>query len=139
MAKIKAKGVKLKYGDNASPTTELGQKTDASFDLGQWDRNDTTTHDTAGSTKTYDTTLKEPPTLEISGLLDPADVGHAWVIAAHASGAVKYFDLVLPDAGSASFAFMAHVTSLSLGGLTPSGHITFSAVLSGTSAAAFTA
>jgi hypothetical protein len=139
MAKIKAKGVVLKYGDTASPTTTLAQHTDVSVDLGQWDRNDVTTHTTTGSTKEYDTTLKEPVSVDVQGLLDPALADHAWLIGAHAAGTAKFFILVLPDAGAAEFVFSAQVTALSIGGLTPSGHITFSATLSGTTAAAFTA
>ena len=139
MAKVKAKGVILKYGDTADPSTTLPQKTEVSLDLGAWDRTDVTDHDTSDSTKEYDTVLKEPPTLDVTGFFDPADTAHAWFVSSHASGAAKYFELVLPDAGDAEFVFQAHVTSLSIGGMTPSGHITFSATLAGTTAATFSA
>lgn len=139
MAKIKAKGVILKYGDAADPLTTVPQKTEVSLDLGAWDRTDTTDHDTSGSTKEYDTVLKEPPTIDVTGFFDPADTAHAWFISAHASGAEKYFELVMPDAGSAEFVCQAHVSNLSIGGMTPSGHLTFSATLAGTTAATFTA
>lgn len=139
MAKIKAKGTTIKYGDSASPTTELGQHTDVSVDLGSWDRTDVTSLDTVGSTKQYDATMKEPITVDVSGFLDPADVAHAWLIAAHGSGLSKYFILTLPDAGAATFTFQAQVTALSIGGITPTGHITFSCTLAGTGSATFAA
>lgn len=111
---IKAKGVILKYGDAASPTTTITGKTSITTDLGQWDRVETTNHDTAGQTKTYDTTLKEPASMDVEIFMDPADTGHAWLIAAHSSGLAKYFEFILPDAGAAEFDITGHVTNLSI-------------------------
>lgn len=131
MAKIKAKGCVLKYGDTASPSTTIPQHVDVSLDLGAWDRTDITSHDTVGLVKNYDTTLKEPATIEVRAFFDPADTAHAWLITAHAAGTTKYITIVIPDPGTAQWALTGHVSNLSIGGLTPSGHIeanfTFSA------------
>lgn len=121
MAKVKAKGVVLKYGDAADPSTTIAQHAEVSYDNGQWDRIDTTTHDTSGSTKTYTPTLKEPSSVDVRVLLDPALTDHAWIIAAADSGATKYLTLVLPDAGSAQWALVGNITNLSIGSLTPQG------------------
>lgn len=137
--KIKAKGTTIKYGDAASPTTLLGQHSDVTLDLGSWDRTDVTTLDTPGSTKEYDSTMKEPISLDVTGFLDPADAAHAWLIAAHESGLAKHFIVTLPDAGAATFTFQAQVTNLTFGGITPSGHITYSCTLAGTGSATFAA
>lgn len=139
MAKVKSKGVLLEYSDDDLTYVALTQKTDVSFDFGQWDRAETTDHDTSGSTKEYDTTLKEPVSIDVSGFLDPAETSHAWLISTHAAGTSKFFRLTLKDAGAATLALQGHLTALSIGGLAPSGHHTFSATISGTTAATFTA
>ena len=139
MAKVKAKGVILKYGDSASPSATIPQHASVSYDNGQWDRANSTTHDTTGSTKTYVTTLKEPSSVDVRILLDPADVAHAWLIAAADSGAEKYLTIVLPDAGAAQWALVGHVTNLSIGELTPEGLIEASFTFSSNAVHTFTA
>lgn len=139
MAKVKAKGVVLKYGDTASPTTTIPQLADVSFDNGQWDRIETTTHDTSGSTKTFVTTMKEPSSLDVRILLEPADTAHAWLIAAADSGAEKFITFVLPDTGSAQWALTGNVTNLTIGGLTPTGLVEASFNFASTAAHTFTA
>lgn len=139
MAKIKAKGVILKYGDSASPSTTIPQHAEVSYDNGQWDRIDTTTHDTSGATKTYVTSLKEPSAVTVRLMLDPADAAHAWLIAAADSGDVKYLTLVLPDGGAAQWALSGHVTNLSLGPLTPQGMIEANFTFSANASHTFTA
>lgn len=139
MAKYKAKGVVVKYGDSAAPSTTIPALAEISFEAGQWDRNDITTHDTAGITKNYDVTLKEPSSVDVRLLLDPADTAHAWLISSHISATVRYMTLVLPDGGSAQWAMTGHVTNLSIGGLTPSGHIEASFTFSSSVADTFTA
>lgn len=131
MAKVKAKGVVIKYGDSAAPTTTISQLAEVSFENGQWDRVETTTHDTSGAVKTYAPTLKEPSSLDVRVLLDPAGTDHNWLIGASDSGADKYMTFVLPDAGTAQWALVGNVTNMSIGGLTPGGLVearfTFSA------------
>lgn len=139
MAKIKAKGVILKYGDAATPTTTIPQHAEVSYENGQFDRIDTTTHDTSGSTKTYVTSLKEPSSVDARIMLDPADTAHAWIIAAADSGDVKYLTLVLPDAGAAQWALSGHVTNLSIGPLTPTGMVEASFTFASNAAHTFTA
>lgn len=139
MAKFKAKGVVLKYGDTASPSTTIPQLAEVSYDNGQWDRAENTTHDTSGSTKTYVTTLKEPSSVDVRILLDPADTAHAWLIASGDSGAEKFLTLVLPDAGSAQWAMTGNVTNLSIGALTPGGLVEASFTFASTVAHTFTA
>lgn len=139
MAKYKAKGVVVKYGDSASPSTTIPQLAEVSFDSGQWDRVETTTHDTSGNTKTYTPTMKEPASVDIRVMLDPADTAHAWLIAASSSGVDKYVTLVLPDAGNAEFALTGNVTGLALGSLTPSGLLEASFTFSANQVHTFTA
>lgn len=139
MAKIKAKGVILKYGDSSSPSTTIPQHASVSYDGGGWDRANTTTHDTSGSTKTYAPTLKEPSSVDVRIMLDPADTAHAWLISAHASGDTKYLTLVLPDAGSAQWALTGNVTNLSVGDLTPEGMVEASFTFASNVADTFTA
>lgn len=139
MAKVKAKGVIIKYGDSASPSTTIPQLAEVSYDNGQWDRQDTTTHDTSGSTKTYTTILKEASSANVRVMLDPADTAHAWVIAAADSGAEKYLTLILPDAGAAQWAMQGHVTNLSIGPLSPSGMVEASFTFNSSVAHTFTA
>jgi hypothetical protein len=138
MSKIKAKGVVLKYGDTASPTTTITQTAEVTFDNGNWDRAETTTHDSSGGTKTYVTTLKEPSSVDVRVLLDPADTAHGWLIAAADSGAEKYLTMILPDAGAAQWAMIGHVTTLKTGALTPGGLIEASFTFASDQAHTFT-
>lgn len=139
MAKVKSKGTILKYGDAATPITTMSQHAEVSFDNGQWDRIETTTHDTSGSTKTYVTTMKEPSSVDVRILLDPALTEHAWVIAAADSGNEKYLTLVLPDAGAAQWALVGHITNLSIGALTPTGLVEASFTFNSNASHTFTA
>lgn len=139
MAKVKAKGVVVKYGDSASPTTTIAQLAEVSYENGQWDRVETTTHDTSGATKTYAPTLKEPASLDVRVMLDPAGTDHAWLIAASDSGADKYMTFVLPDVGSAQWALSGNVTNMSISGLTPGGFIEARFTFSANAAHTFTA
>lgn len=138
MAKIKAKGVVLKYGDSSNPSTNMSQVAEISYDAGTWDRTDTTTLDTSGSTKTYEPTLKEPPSVEVKIMLDPAGVDHDWVIDSHAAGTTKYLTLVLPDAGAAAWALVGHITALTVGGITPGGFVELNFTFSGSGADTYT-
>ena len=115
MARVKAKGIILKYGDSASPSTTIPQKADISYDAGSWDMLDGTNHD-SGSTKVKEPGLKEPPSLNVNVLLDPGDTAHAWLVSANDSGALKYFTLVLPDTGAAQFVLSGYVQTLSITG-----------------------
>lgn len=139
MAKIKAKGVILKYGDSASPTTTIPQTADISMDAGAWDRADTTTHDTSGVVKNYITILREPASVDVSVLLDPADTAHEWVRASHASGDQKYLTLVLPDAGAAQFALRGHITNYAINSATVGGMLQASFTFAADSVETFTA
>lgn len=139
MSKVKAKGVVLKYGDTASPSTTIAQHAEVSYDNGQWDRLETTTHDTSGSTKTYTTSLKEPSSVDVRVLLDPGLTDHAWLIAAADSGAEKYMTVILPDAGAAQWALVGHVTNLRIGPLTVSGHVEANFTFASSAAHTFTA
>jgi len=138
MSKIKAKGVVLKYGDSASPTTTIPQAAEVTYDNGNWDRAETTTHDSSGQTKTYATTLKEPASVDVRVLLDPADTAHAWLIGAADSGADKFLTLILPDAGAAQWALAGQVTSFKTGALTPGGLIEASFTFAASSSHTFT-
>jgi hypothetical protein len=139
MAKLKAKGVTLKYGSSATPTDIIPQAVEISLDLGAWDRNDIT--DLAATTnKEMDATLREPITCEVQGLLDPKDTHHGALITLHGSGASNYFRLEFNTATPKSRVdFQAQVVNLSVGGITPTGHVTFSMTLGGIGSYTFAA
>lgn len=139
MAKNKAKGVILKYGDAATPTNTIPQLAEISFDGGAWDRVDITTHDTSGVTKAYDVVQKEPPSIEVRLMLDPADTAHAWLITSHAAATLRYITFVLPDAGAAEWACSGHITNLQVSGLLVGGYIEASFTFACNAAATFTA
>ncbi len=139
MAKIKARGVVIKYGAAATPTTNMSQVAEISYEGGNWDRVDTTTLDSAGNTKTYDTTVKEPPSLDVKVMLDPAGVDHEFIRANHASGALVYLTLVLPDTGTAQFALSGHITNYSIGGITMGGMLEMSFTFNAAGVETFTA
>lgn len=139
MSKVKAKGVVIKYGDSVTPTTTIPQLAEISFDAGQWDRVETTTHDTSGVTKNYDATLKEPSALDVRILLDPADTAHAWLISSNLSATARYMTFILPDTGSAQWAMTGHVTNFSIGGLSVGGMVEASFTFSSSVADTFTA
>jgi hypothetical protein len=124
--KTKAKGVILEYGDSAPTSTVIPQKATISMDLGQWDRADKTSHDTSGKT------------IDVEIFLDPADTAHAWLLAAHTSGDLKYFTMILPDAGNAEFAIAGHVLNLTINPALD-GHIRANFQVGGSGAYTFTA
>lgn len=136
--KTKAKGVIIKYGDSAAPTTTIPSLAEVSFDNGQWDRVETTTHDTSGSTKTFATTLKEPASLDVRIILDPTDTAHDWLIDSSDSGAAVYMTLVLPDSGTATWALVGNITSLKTNAMATGNLIEVSFTFNGTASHTYT-
>lgn len=134
MSKIKAKGVAINYGDSADPATPMPQLAEVGMDLGAWDRADNTTHDTSGKTKTYDTMLKEPPSIDVTLFLDPADTAHDWLVDTHAAGTLAYHTLIMPDAGAATWKLSGHITNLSISPLRPDGYVQASYTFAGSAA-----
>lgn len=139
MAKIKAKGVIVKYGDTASPSTTIPQLAEISFDNGEWVEQDVYLHDTAGFTVQTLGMYKRPSTVDLRIMLDPADTAHAWLIAAADSGNDKYLTLVLPDAGAAQWALYGRVRQMVLSPLTPQGMVEASFTFASKEAHVFTA
>lgn len=114
MAKYKAKGVVIKYGDSASPTTTIPQLAEVDINLGERELIEVTTHDSATSKEYIDTGLVDTPEINVRVVLDPADVAHEWLRAKHLSGGIGYLTFVLPDAGSAQWACSGFVRSASI-------------------------
>jgi predicted secreted protein len=137
MAKIKAKGLAVKYSSNGTTYNTIPQLAEGSLDLGSWDREDVTTHDTSGSTKDYELTMKEPPSIDVNVMLDPADTHHEALRAAYAAGTLLYWDFILTDTGAASYKFTGHITGLKLSGPLK-GFLSASITIAGKSEATFT-
>ena len=114
MAKMSAKGAIIKHATTATPTVELTQVRSISFNQGDREQIDTTTHDSTTTKEHVDSKLRETPTLEMTLVYDPANVGHEAVRAAHAAGTLYYITLVLPDAGAAQWAMSGYVTAFNL-------------------------
>jgi len=116
MAKYKTKGLIAKIAVTVTPTTPIVQLGDSSFELGERDGLiNATTHDTTTGTHAFlDTGFKSPASFSGEILYDPADAIHEILRAAHAAGTTLYLVVVLPDSGSAEFAFPCRCRNLSM-------------------------
>jgi hypothetical protein len=115
MAKFKTKGIIVKIGLTAAPTTPLPQLGDCTYDNGERDALiNATTHDTTGGIHEFlDPGFRSPPSFSGEMLYDPANVVQEVVRAAHVSGATVYVNLTRPDTGAATTEFPARVKTLS--------------------------
>jgi len=118
MAKISAKGAIIKHATTATPTVDLTQVRSISFNQGDREQIDTTTHDSTTTKEHVDSKLRETPTLEVTIIYDPAVAGHEAIRAAHAAGTLYYITLVLPDAGAAQWAMSGYITSFNIPAMT---------------------
>lgn len=123
MAKISAKGATIKHGVSASPTDDLAQVRSVSFDQGNREQIDTTTHDNTVSKDYTDSKLRDTASVEVVILYDPANTGHEAIRAAHAAGTLYYLTIVLPDAGAAQWALSGYIVDFVLSPLATNGVI----------------
>jgi hypothetical protein len=114
MAKIASKGVLVKSGSAATPTTNLAQVRSVSLTIGEREMINTTTPDSTTSKDYISAPLRDTNQVEIEIAYDPANSTHEDVRAAHAAGTKWYFTVVLPDAGAAQWAMAGTITGFSI-------------------------
>lgn len=105
MAKYAAKGAIIKVEISAVATT-IPAVGDFELDLGDAEEIDVTTHDSAGSYREFVNGFKNAAEISFPIVYDPANATHEYLRANHA-GAAQTFQIVLPDAGAATFDFDA--------------------------------
>lgn len=106
MAKYAAKGAILKYENPASTWNTIPAVGDFELDLGDTEEIDVTTHDSAGSFRETVNGFKAPAEISFPLVYDPANTHHEYLRANHGGTAVG-FQVILPDAGAATFEFEA--------------------------------
>lgn len=119
MAKIAAKGVIVKTGSAATPSTSLANVKSVSIDTGSREMINTTTHDSATTKDYIPAPLRDTVSAEISLVWDPAAATHDELVDAHLAGTKWYFTFIMPDAGAAAFACGGYITGLSVPSLDP--------------------
>jgi len=139
MAKYSAKGVIVKYAATATPTTEITQKAEVSFEDGDRTLIDTTTHETTTARSYSDSGLRDTFAVGLRLLLDPADTIHELIRSHHNAGTIGYLTLVLPDAGAAQWAGSGIWTSFNIEGMTADGMLAARGRFKFTSVESFTA
>lgn len=113
LVKISGKGIKLKHGTSATPTTELGGIESVAFNPGDVELIEVTTHEST-QREYVDSGLRDTP--EISGVIlyDPTDTGHESLRAAHAARTLYYLTIILPDGGTAQWACSGYFTKFEI-------------------------
>jgi hypothetical protein len=139
MAKFKAKGVVVKAAITATPTTTVSQSAEVSFNTGDRQLVDVTTHDSTTVKDYIDSGLRESAELDMTCEYDPADTVHEIVRAAHDVGTLLYVTLILPDAGNATWVMSGIVTSFNIPSLAPGGSLKMNIKFKATSLDVFTA
>jgi hypothetical protein len=102
--KISAKGMILKFGATASPTTAVPFIDALGIDPGDRDHIDVTSHDSTTTMEHVDSGLRETPLITGSIFYDPTNAVHESIRAAHAAGTPIYATVVAPDTGAAAWA-----------------------------------
>jgi hypothetical protein len=115
MAKYATKGVIVKTGNAATPTTSLANVISAVFTPGKRDMIKVTTHDSTSTDEYIPRPLRDTGEGKIVIAWDPANSTHEDVRAAHAAGTKWYFTKVLPDSGAAQWAVSCYITDFQPG------------------------
>ena len=139
MAKFKAKGVIVKAALTATPTTTVDQAAEVSFNTGDRQMIDVTTHDSTTVKDYIDSGLRESAELEITCEYDPANAIHEIIRAAHDVGTLVYVTLVLPDAGAATWVMSGIFTGFNIPAMAPGGSLKMNLKFKATSLDVFTA
>lgn len=113
LVKISGKGIKLKHGSTATPTTDLGGLDSVGFNPGDVELIETTTHEST-QREYVDSGLRDTPEITAVILYDPTDTGHEAIRAAHAARTLYFVTLVLPDAGTAQWACSGYFTKFEI-------------------------
>lgn len=117
MAKYSTKGVVVKTGSAATPTTNLPQVKTVQVKPGRREMLKVTAHDSSNTDEYIARPLRDTADLEIVLLWDPALVTHNELLTAHAAGTKWYFTVIFPEAGAAQFALAGYITEIEPGGL----------------------
>lgn len=112
MSKVAAKGAIVKV-TVASVLTAVPYMGDLTLSLGETERIDVTTHDSAGNAREFLQTWQGEGQLSFGIKYDPANAVHEALRAAHGGAAIAS-SVVLPDAGAATFTFNANVTGFEI-------------------------
>lgn len=112
--KYAAKGVVIKAGVAATPTTVIPGLKEAGLIGGGRDMIDTTNHGSTGTKEQIAEPLRAPRGIEATLFFDPADAEHARLLGVYESGALEYQTFVLPDAGAATFAMSGYITEFTV-------------------------
>lgn len=140
MAKYAAKGVIVKFGLTATPTTTFPQLKTTGLDGGERQMINTTTHDDTVTFSYISAALRDTRGLPMEFLYDPSNATHEILRAAADAGTLVYATLVLPDAGSAQFAMSGYLTSFTIAGMdSETGLLMASSAFKATGADTFTA
>ena len=115
MAKTPTKGVIVKTGNSATPTTNLANVKTVRAKPGRREMIKSTTHDDTNVDSYVPRPVRDSSDLEIVALWDPANQTHEDVRAAHAAGTKWYFTVIFPDAGAAQYALEGYITDFEPG------------------------
>ena len=116
--RIATKGVVIKHAATATPTVTLAGVRSVQVNGGERGVIESTCHDS--TTREYiSAPLADTFGLTITVAHDPADAGHEAIRAAQAAGTLYYFTLILPDAGTAQWAFSGYLTGFTPASLSP--------------------
>lgn len=113
LVKISGKGLTVKHGATAAPTTSLTGLESLGFNPGDVELIEVTTHEST-QREYVDSGLRDTP--EITGVIvyDPTDAGHEALRAAHAARTLYYLTVVLPDSGAAQWACSGYFTKFEI-------------------------
>jgi hypothetical protein len=109
LVKISAKGLNIKHGTTASPSTLLTGVESVGINLGDVELIEVTTHDST-QREYVDSGLRDTPEIPIVLTYDPTDAGHEAIRAAHAARTLYYLTLTSPDTGAAAWACSGYFT-----------------------------
>lgn len=139
MAKYPAKGVILKYGATADPSSVVTNKAEVGFEDGERELIDSTTHENTVTKSYLDSGLRDTAGIPLRLLLDPADTQHELMRSHWSSGTGGYATLILPDAGAAQWTGPVQVMMWQIEGMTTRGELAVRTRLKFTGTETFTA
>lgn len=116
MAKYRAFGTQLQYGDGGSPEvfTSITALQDIEIPAGTADKIDVTTQDSTGGFKEYLQGLKDAGSFKVTCVYDPADLTHLAMNALYASGDWTNWKAILPTSPTHDITFTGYVAGADL-------------------------
>jgi hypothetical protein len=121
--KYAAKGVVVKSGAAATPTTVLASVKSVMISVGDVSLVDVTTHDSTTTKDFVHPKLRDTLSADLTLVWDPAEATHEAIRAAHAAGTLWYLTFILPDAGAATYEASGYLIGFSIPALTPEGDL----------------